>query len=109
MSNPSYYKSVKSKIGADDFVTDFNRRVYGEISARLDKDMPVDLSFIAPDFSDDEVSVITRIVSSSRLISNTFSEIEDCVKVLKGESGKNKYDSASGMSDSDFLNLFNKK
>ena len=108
MANPTYYKSIKDKLCADDFITAFNRRLYTEICTRLESEKPVEISYIATDFSDEEVSVITRIASSSQLISNTLSEFEDCIRTLKSEKSRGKYGNASGLSDTDFLNLFNK-
>lgn len=108
ISNPSYYKSIKDKLCPEDFVTEFNRRVFGVLCERLENGKPIEISYIAHDFSDDEISVITRIAASSHLISNTLSECEDCIKIIKSERGKGKYNNASGLSDADFLNLFNK-
>lgn len=108
ISNPSYYKYIKDKITADDFITSFNRRIYGIISQRLDEDKPVEITFLTQLLTDEETSVITRIAASSQLISNSVSECEDCIRVIKSEKDRSKYSNASNLSGQDFLSLFNK-
>lgn len=108
MNNPNFYKSIRSKISADDFVTSFNRRLYAVISQRLDEDKPVDISYIASSFTSEEISAIAGIMASAQLISNTVSECEDCIKVIKSEKDRSVYNNASELSSKEFLGLFRK-
>ena len=60
MQNPDFYRKIKGKVGEDIFVTDFNRRVFSAISERIKDGRPVGLSFLASEFTPEEISVIAR-------------------------------------------------
>lgn len=107
MNNPNLYRTIKSQISADDFITAFNRRLFAAISERLEEDKPAEISYIASLFTDDEISVIAKIAASTQIISNTVSECEDCIKVIKDERSRSKYSNASELSNQEFLDLFN--
>ncbi len=106
MNNPEFYRTLKNRVSAEDFVTTFNKNVYSVISSRLSEDKPIDISFLASSFSDDEISVIARIQADTGLLSNSLAECKDCINVIKSEKDKKKTQLPSEMSDKDFLNIF---
>ena len=106
INNPSYYKQLKNEVSKDDFVTDFNRKVFSVLLERLSEDKPIDLSFLTPYFSDDEMSAVARIATLTQNLSNTVDECFDCVKVIKQEKERMAYSNPSELSDKDFLNIF---
>ena len=108
MNMPSVYKSIKEKISADDFVTEFNSRVFGVICQRINEDKPVDLTFLGSYFNDEEMGVIAGITANAQLIGNNINECEDCIRVIKNEKGKSN-EKPSDMSEDDFLNIFRQK
>ena len=105
---PSVYKSISSKITADDFVTSFNGRVFEVICERISEDKPVDLTFLSGYFNDEEMSVIAGITANAQIIGNNVNECEDCIRVIKTEKGKNR-GKPSEMSQDDFLDIFRNK
>ncbi len=106
INNPDYYKSIENEVSQEDFVTDFNRKVFAILSQRLQEDKPIDLVCLNPFFSDDENSAIARIAALTQNLSNTLNECADCIRVLKEEKSKAVFSNASNLSDEDFLNIF---
>ena len=106
INNPSYYKQIKHEVSENDFVTDFNRKVFSVICERLSQDKPIDLPFLTPYFTDDEISAVARIVTLTQNLSNTEGECFDCIRVIKNEKSKTAYSKPSELSDEDFLNIF---
>lgn len=112
MRNPDYWEKIKCEIKIDDFVTDFNRRLFQIITERIDNGANLDLSLIADStFSVEEVDAIKTIEMKSENLSHSLKECRDCIKVIKEEKEKAKQMSinASELSDEDFKNLFKKK
>lgn len=106
MSDPELYRKLESKLTPELFVTDFNRRVFSEISERIKDGRPVGLSFFSSEFTPEEISVIARIETVSTDISNSVRECEDCINVLKKEKNRHIDVKPSEMSDEDFMKLF---
>lgn len=106
MSDPELYRKLESKLTPELFVTDFNRRVFSAISERIKDERPVGLSFLASEFTPEEISVIARIETVSTDISNSVRECEDCINVLKKEKNRHIDVKPSEMSDEDFMKLF---
>lgn len=106
MSDPELYRKLESKLTPELFVTDFNRRVFSAISERIKDGRPVGLSFLASEFTPEEISVIARIETVSTDISNSVRECEDCINVLKKEKNRHIDVKPSEMSDEDFMKLF---
>ena len=106
INNPSYYKQLKDEVSKDDFVTDFNRKVFSVLTERLSEGKPIDLSFLTSYFSDDEMSAVARIATLTQNLSNSVNECLDCIRVIKQEKDKSAYSNPSELSDKDFLNIF---
>ena len=106
INNPSYYKQLKNEVSESDFVTDFNRKVFSVISERLSEGKPIDLSFLTPYFTDEEMSAVARIATLTQNLSNTAGECMDCIRVIRNEKSKTAYSKPSELSDEDFLNIF---
>jgi len=106
INNPSYYKQLKNEVSESDFVTDFNRKVFSVISERLSEGKPIDLSFLTPYFTDEEMSAVARIATLTQNLSNTAGECMDCIRVIRDEKSKTAYSKPSELSDEDFLNIF---
>lgn len=109
INNSVYYKDIKDKLEPEVFITSFNKRIYSIISQRLEEGRAIDLTYIIPYLAGDEISVVSKICASAQLVSNSVSELEDCIRVLKEEKGRGSFNTASELSGQDFLNLFNKK
>ena len=107
MRNPDFYKKLKGTLSAEDFVTDFNRRLYECLVSTLESGVDAELSQFAQFFSPEEMDSVTRIYISSNSLVNTLKECEDCIKVLKEKTAP-KITDVSSMSDEEFRKLFKK-
>ncbi|MEG1437355.1 MAG: toprim domain-containing protein, partial [Oscillospiraceae bacterium] len=108
MANPDFLKKIEEKVTLDDFVTEFNRRVFEKISQRISNGLPIDAMFLSNDFSPQEMSRIVKLGIQSQNISNTIAECDDCIKVLKQEKNNNKNIDPTALSNDEFIKLFNK-
>ena len=108
MRNPDFYPKLKDKFSADDFVTDFNKRIMRCLADKLDKGFIPELSLFAREFTPEEMGSVTRIYMSSAELNNTLRECEDCISVLQN-AAESKPTDVSSLSAEDYLKLFNKK
>ena len=111
MRNPDYWQKLKGSISPDDFVTDFNRRVFVKIAQRLDSGQNTDFGSIADqDFSLDEINSLKAIEMQSDKLRHSVKECLDCIAVIKTEKQKSTQLAVepSQMSDEEFMRLFKK-
>ncbi len=108
MRNPDFYPKLKDKFSADDFVTDFNKRIMRCLADKLDKGFIPELSLFAREFTPEEMGSVTRIYMSSAELNNTLRECEDCISVLQN-AAESKPTDVSSLSAEEYLKLFNKK
>ena len=108
MANPEFIKSVDERISADDFVTDFNRRIFKAVTERLREGKSPEISFLAGDLTDDEISAVANIQTISHTLKNTFEECADCIKIITDENNKKSLKEVpiGEISDEDFLKFF---
>ena len=108
MANPEFLRSVDEKLSHEDFVTDFNRRIYKSVTDRLREGKPAEISFLAGDLTDDEISAVAKIQTISHTLKNTFEECEDCIKIIINEKNKKsiKGVAVEDISDEEFLKFF---
>ena len=108
MRNPDFYPKLKDKFSADDFVTDFNKRIMRCLADKLDKGFIPELSLFAREFTPEEMGSVTRIYMSSAELNNTLRECEDCISVLQN-AAESKPTDVSSLSAEEYLKLFYKK
>lgn len=108
MRNPDFYPKLKDKFSADDFATDFNKRIMRCLADKLDKGFIPELSLFAREFTPEEMGSVTRIYMSSAELNNTLRECEDCISVLQN-AAESKPTDVSSLSAEEYLKLFNKK
>ena len=108
MANPEFLRGVDEKLSHEDFVTDFNRRIYKSVTDRLREGKPAEISFLAGDLTDDEISAVAKIQTISHTLKNTFEECEDCIKIIINEKNKKsiKGVAVEDISDEEFLKFF---
>jgi len=109
LHNPDFYKKIKDKISPDDFVTEFNRRIFESISYKLENGQGIELAHFSAEFTPVEMGRLAQFMTMTSMLSNTVEECEDCIKVIKEEKTKLSDVDPSNMSDEDFKNLFIKK
>ncbi len=108
MANPEHLSAVDEKLTAEDFVTEFNRRIYKSVTSRLREGKSAEISFLYGDLTDDEISAVAKIQTISHTLNNTFDECADCIKIILNEKNKKslKDVGVDNISDEDFLRFF---
>lgn len=109
MRNPDFFGKVKDKITADDFLTDFNRKMFSIICERLTESLPADFASLGnSDLSIEETDALKAIEMRGANLSHTVRECLDCIAVIHEEKEKQKNASVrvSELSDEEYRKLF---
>ena len=108
MANPEFLKGIDEKLSYEDYITDFNRRIYKAVTDRLRQGKSAEISFLYGDLTEDEISAVAKIQTISHTLKNTMAECLDCINVILGEKNKKslKDVDVEGISDEDFLKFF---
>lgn len=65
IKHPDFYDKIKETLTAEDFVTDFSRRVFEAICEVLDNNNVFDLSMIASEFSPSELGYVSMLENTA--------------------------------------------
>ncbi len=111
MANPEHLSRVDEKLSADDFITDFNRKIYKTVTDRLREGKSAEISFLHGELTDEEINAVARIQTVSYMLANSFEECDDCINVILNEKNKKslKNVNVEDISDEDFLKFFDNK
>lgn len=107
INNPDKLNLVENNITADDFVTDFNRKLYLYFSQRI-KDKKEPLNTLSLDFTSDEVSAIAGIISTYSQLASTDAALMEYINTIKEESSKPTAEQIADASNAD-IDAFLKK
>lgn len=109
MANPEFLKAVDSKLTPDDFITDFNRRIYSAVRDRLSEGKSAEISFLYGALNEEEIGAVAKIQTISHTLKNTLEECGDCINIILNEKNKKslKDVDVENISDEDFLKFFN--
>ena len=92
LTYPELMKKVKDKefdLDADDFFTQFGRKVFKKSLELYSEDTTFDYGMLGSEFSADEMGRITSIIiKRNKLSKNGEQELADCITVLKNEKQK---------------------
>ncbi len=95
--NPDFLKTLDTIITPEDFLTDFNKRVYGAERDMIKQGGEPDLASLGAVFTPEETGKITSMLVL-RPVSNTIEEARDCAnvilqeKLLKADNGVDALD-----------------
>ncbi len=108
MANHEFIKDVLSKITAEDFVTDFNGRIFKAVTDRISSGRASEISFLYGELTEEELSAVAKIQTVSHTLKNTFAECTDCINIILSEKNKKslKDVNVESISDEDFLKFF---
>lgn len=108
MANPEFLKGIDEKLSYEDYITDFNKRIYKAVTDRLRQGKSAEISFLYGDLTEDEISAVAKIQTISHTLKNTMAECLDCINVISEEKNKKtlKDVDVENISDEDFLKFF---
>ena len=91
------------------FVTDFNRRYFRDISARIREGRSLDLSVFNETADNEEMSYLAYLLAKGETLADSVTECEQCIRTLLTEKTKQGASSVGQLSDDEFRALFRKK
>ena len=106
LNNTAFYNKLKDDLNRELFITPLNKRILTLILSRLSEDLSVEISFLAPHLTSEEMNAVARLFADSSIVSNTLEECVDCINVLKAEKAKKEEQAPSTMDDAAFLDFF---
>ena len=110
-NNPDEAEYVSSKVAPEQFVTDFNRKVYQVMLEKIRNSAFSDIHSLQSEFTADEMGKITEIAVNSKDVNINRITVDDFINILSS-AADNQFD-IKDMSNDDFLkyiqNLKNKK
>lgn len=83
--SPDLLESALQKITADDFVTDFNKRVFVRLTEVIQNGMQFDAAILGADFTPEECGRVAKYRNYLPKGENAKRELADCTEVLKNE------------------------
>ena len=108
VKNPDKRSYINSRLSPDDFVTDFNRKLYIYFSDRI-KDGYDPMLSISADFTADEISVIMRITKPDETDTDTMKALDEYIKIIKEEHDKPSEQEIKDASLDDWVGMFGKE
>lgn len=87
LKNPDKLTRIEKQLKSDDFVTDFNRKLYIYFSQRI-KDQKDPMTMLSADFTADEQSKIIRILSSHAQDSATVEALDEYIAIILDERSR---------------------
>lgn len=82
LKNPDFYKYVHSKISADDFVTDFNKKVFTQMLTLNAENAEITISALVPTFSQEQIGSIGAIIAKNSENPNTKEFLDAYIDIL---------------------------
>ena len=84
VNNPDKLNLINANISADDFVTEFNKRLFSYFFDRI-KEGKEPLNALSADFTSDEVSAIIAIISKNSDVAATDAALMEYISTIKEE------------------------
>lgn len=106
--NPDYCDFVEQRITAEQFVTNFHRRVFSAVTGLLHEGQIFDLSLLSRQFSPEEMGMLAAIQNRVNTGENAKTELTDCIGVILEEKEKLESAGTGAMSDSDWAEQIKK-
>ena len=82
INNPQRLNNISSRLKPDDFLTDFNRRVYNIIIDKVKNNMNLNLTSLSNDFSIKEMGRIAKMLSSYIECENNDMVVDEYIRVI---------------------------
>lgn len=89
--NPEIFSSVVNKIEPNNFITEFNKRVYAKLLDLNSLGLPLVSSNFTMDFNKDEIASIARMIANNSTSSNEIAELDEYIRMLKEYKSQIKY------------------
>lgn len=102
LRNPDFYSHISENLSSDDFITEFNKKVFNFIINRLAESRSIELTVFSEDFTPQELDRIVSLEIRERPRANSIDEVDLCIGIIKQEKQKTEKTDVSKMSDSEW-------
>ena len=103
MKNQDFISRVAANVDPEEFVTDFNRKVYVELVKRHEAGKTLDLTVLGDVFTGEELGEIVRIQTQGMNRANTLEECALCLQIMREEKLKESFRQSNEDSDDDYI------
>ena len=103
MKNQDFVLRVAANVPPDEFLTDFNRKVYLELVTRVKTGKPFDVTLMGDVFTGEEIGEIIRMQTMGLNRANTLEECALCLQIMREERLKESFRQSTGDSDDDYI------
>lgn len=107
INNPDKLTYVHERLSPDDFLTDFNRKLYIYFSDKILNNTDPLIS-VSADFSEDERSKIFRLANSYPDMPHTVQALDEFIGIIKEEKSKPTDSEIRNSTQDEFASLFSK-
>lgn len=107
--HPDYLKKLSGVISADVFVTETGRRMFTDISGRIEAGRSLELMAFSEESDNEDMAYLSYLIAKSSQIANSAEECRQCVATLLEEKTKKDAPDVSKLSSEEYLELFKKK
>ncbi len=105
IKNPDKLNSALQRITSEDFVTQFNRKVFETVAEAIKTSAEFSLSLLSENFTDAEMGKISGIAARNRELTITEQTLNDCIEVLKKFRRESVLTDGADFSDDDLRSL----
>lgn len=101
LRNPDFIAAVRKELAPEEFVTDFNRKIYEVLVQRQQEGRGIDVTLFGGEFTPEELSRIVHIQVRGSERANTMDECRTCISIIKEEKQKISPADSEQMTDED--------
>ncbi len=112
IKHPDLYENTVDKLTEDDFITDFNRRLYSKLVSIISTGHAFDLVLLSGEFTPDEIGHVTKMLTLGIGNTNPEKELNDSIKVILQEKSAREKQAVGDLPDDEWAaamkQMFNK-
>lgn len=108
LHSPDFLKKITDKISSDDFVTDFNKRLFIDLTAMISCGLSNDVSMLADRYSAEEVASIYKLIHDNNNLPYSYDRLNDYINVLIKYRDKKKAKDVADMSEDELRQFADK-
>lgn len=107
VNNPDKMTYIHEKLKAEDFTTDFNRKLYIYFSERILNHLDP-MTTVSADFTSDEGSKIYRMINAGAELPNTKQALDEYINIILEEKSKPSESDIRNSTQDEFTDMFSR-
>ena len=106
---PSNLDMIMLKVKPEDFITDFNRRVFMTLTQKMEENPTIEpIMLVSQEFNSEEIGKLTAYIRDTNSFNVDEKQIKEVVRILKEEKEKLMEKNISSSSDDAFIASINR-